>query len=437
VALRANGEEFSIDLALAEATEGSRRTFIGTVRDITVRKALEEQLLQAQRLESVGRLAGGIAHDFNNVLTAIVGFAQIMLQELPPKDPQRANAETIQDAANRATTLVRQLLAFGRQQVLRPEVLDLGDVVRGITPMLDRLLGEDVQISVSPTDGRWPVEADRSQLEQVIVNLAVNARDAMPKGGRLTIETSEVELDPDYARIHPEVAPGRHVMLAVSDSGSGMDLETQAHIFEPFFTTKEPGQGTGLGLATVYGIVRQSGGHIWVYSEPDHGTTFRLYFPRAAAPGEVDMETAAAEAAERQAALPRKSSAGTETILVAEDEESLRVLLDLVLRRLGYTVLVAEDAERALEIAQSRPIDLLVTDIVMPGQSGLELAAAVRKLMPDARILFMSGYTAAALKGHGQFATGEGLLEKPFTPEALGAAVRRELDSRPSPSPTE
>ena len=418
VGLRRSGEEFPIDVAFAEAGAGADRTYTGSIRDISVRKRLETQLLQAQRLESVGRLAGGIAHDFNNVLTAILGFARLMIDELPPGDRQREKVGEIEDAANRASGLVRQLLAFGRQQVLRPEVVDLGEVVRGVSPMLERLIGANVAITVPPAGRGLFVEADQGQLEQVVVNLAINARDAMPKGGRLVFEVAGVDLDAEYVAAHPEAATGPHVVLTVSDTGTGMDAETQAHIFEPFFTTKDSGQGTGLGLATVYGIVLQSGGHIWVSTEIDTGTTFRISFPRA---------TRAPEA--RPAALPAPASAtGKETILVAEDEESLRSLVKVVLTRLGYRVLLAANASAALEIASTEPFDLLVTDVVMPGRSGLELADAMREIVPHARVLYMSGYSEAALEGHGGIGGDDALIEKPFTPAALGIAVRQALD---------
>jgi PAS domain S-box-containing protein len=384
--------------------------------DLTERQQLEGQLHQAQRLESVGRLAGGIAHDFNNILTAILGFAGLILEDLPDGDPRRANAQAIEEAAQRATDLVRQLLAFGRQQVFRLEVVDIGEVVTRLSPMLQRLIGEDVTVTVVSPESSWPVEADRSQLEQVIVNLAVNARDAMPRGGRLTIEIANVDLNEQYAETHAEVSPGPHVMLAVSDTGTGMDAETTSRIFEPFFTTKEAGRGTGLGLSTVYGIVRQSGGHIWVYSELGRGSTFRLYFPRAT--------TQAASTQPPRAA--QQAVTGTETILVAEDEEILRALIDVILRRLGYTVLLAPNGEAALQIARERPIDLLLTDVVMPGQSGFELAAAIREVSPNTPVLMMSGYTSAALEPHG-LVEGEDLLQKPFTPDTLGQAVRARL----------
>jgi PAS domain S-box-containing protein len=418
VGLGRDGVEFPIDVSFAEDASGGFETFTGTIRDVTARKRLETQLLQAQRLESVGRLAGGIAHDFNNVLTAIGGFAQLLLADVPPGGPASGKIRVITDATNRASALVRQLLAFSRQQILRPEVLELGDVVRGVTPMLERLIGEDIEVAVGLVEDGWPVDADRGQLEQVIVNLVVNARDAMPSGGRLTIETANVDLDEDYVETHPEVTPGPHAMLAVSDTGLGMDAATRTQIFEPFFTTKDPGSGTGLGLATVYGIVRQSGGHIWVYSEPDRGTTFRLYFPRAAgAPARLVAES-----------RRPVSSGGAETILVTEDESTLRELVRVVLGRLGYRVLLAADAASALEIARSERIDLLVTDVVLPGRSGLELAEAMRADAAGLRVLYMSGYTAAALEDQGRFRGDVELLEKPFTPETLGVAVRRALD---------
>ncbi len=414
-----DGREIAVALYAAPLREAGAIT--GSVLrwvDLSERQELEARLDHAQRLESVGRLAGGIAHDFNNILTAIVGFTDLIQQDLPESDPQRGNVTAIRDSAERATSLVRQLLAFGRQQVLRPEMLDLGDLARGLATMLERLTGEDVTVSVPASAGLWPIEADQTQLEQVIVNLAVNARDAMPTGGRLTIETANVVLDAQYVETHPEVTPGPHVMLAVTDSGTGIALDTMSHIFEPFFTTKETGRGTGLGLATVYGIVGQSGGHIWVYSEPGQGTTFRLYFPRAA--GSVELP---------EAPMPSPTPVtGNETILVAEDEESLRVLIEIILRRLGYTVILAPNGAAAMEIARGRSIDLLLSDVVMPGQSGFDLAKSLRVTNPALRVLMMSGYTSAALEPHG-LVDGSALLQKPFTPGSLGQAVREALSA--------
>jgi two-component system cell cycle sensor histidine kinase/response regulator CckA len=417
VGLRSDGEEFPVEVAFAEGPDPHQPSFTGVIRDISGRKRLEAQLLQAQRLESIGRLAGGVAHDFNNILTAIIGFDQLLLDQLPEGDPRRAHAQAIGEAADRAATLVRQLMAFGRQQVLHPEVIDVGEVVEGLTPLLERVIGEDVRLTVRRAPGLRRVEADRGQLEQVIVNLAANARDAMPTGGRLTIETANVTLDTEYIRGHPDVRPGEHVMIAVSDTGEGMDSATQARIFEPFFTTKGQGRGTGLGLATVYGIVRQSGGHIYVYSEPGQGATFRVYLPVATTepvsmPASPDTET---------------SPNGRETILLAEDDDSIRDLLQIMLRRLGYTVLVAADAEDALGVAASQRIDVLVSDVVLPGRSGLELAEDIRSVAPGVRVLLMSGYTAAALEPRQSALEGYELLEKPFTPEALGRAIRRVL----------
>jgi two-component system cell cycle sensor histidine kinase/response regulator CckA len=416
-----DGHEIAAALFAARLGEGSGSTgVVLRLVDLSERQRLEAQLMQAQRLESVGRLAGGIAHDFNNILTAILGFSRMAQDDLPADAPQQESIRAIEESADRAAMLVRQLLAFGRQQVLRPQVLDLGHVVSGLIPMLGRLIGEDVVLSAQPAAGLHPIEADRGQLEQVIVNLVVNARDAMPRGGRLMIETQNVDLDAAYAETHPEVTPGAHVMLAVSDTGTGMDPETLAHIFEPFFTTKEAARGTGLGLATAYGIVKQSGGHIWVYSEAGRGTTFRLYFP----------VTQAAAAVTPDPSQPPLPVTGDETILVAEDEEILRSLIQIVLGRLGYTVLLAPDGASALEVVRQQRIDLLVTDVVMPGQSGFDLAAAVRSMDPRVGVLFMSGYTAAALESHGPAVRGELLLQKPFTPGTLGEAVRAALEAR-------
>ena len=417
VGRRSNGEEFPIEVAFAEDRSGDHRTFTGAIRDISARKNLEAQLARSQRLESVGRLAGGVAHDFNNILTAILGFARLTLDEPPNADPERQKVRAIEDAAVRGARLVAQLLAFSRQQVLRPEVLDLADVLDGLKPMLERLIGEDITISTRIADDRWRTEADRGQLEQVIVNLGVNARDAMPQGGRLTIEVSNAVLDNEYVASHPEATAGQHLLLTMSDTGEGMDAATQSRIFEPFFTTKEAGRGSGLGLATVYGIVRQSGGHVSVYSEPGRGTAFRVYLPRAVRP------------AERPAVhgMPPIETSGTETILVAEDEEVLRKLIDTVLSRLGYRVLMASDANEALEIAGREQVDMLLTDVVMPGGSGIDLANRIRVARPTFPVLFMSGYSAAALEQQ-EGPPAEDLLQKPFSPTDLGRAVRAALD---------
>ncbi len=387
--------------------------------EITERKSVEAQLLQSQKMEAIGRLAGGIAHDFNNLLTIITGFSDLLL-EIPGSDATtREYATEIRKAGERAALLTRQLLAFSRRQVLQPEVLDLNAVVSEVDSMLRRLIGEDIDLKtlLRPDLGR--VRVDPGQVHQIFMNLAVNARDAMPRGGKLTIETANVELDSAYARSHAEVKPGPYVMLAMSDTGTGMDAETQSRIFEPFFTTKEKGKGTGLGLATVYGIVKQSGGNIWVYSEPGHGTTFKIYLPQ------VD-ET------EPTAAPPvtsEKPPAASETILLVEDEAGVRALARRVLESRGYTVLEAGRGEEALQVSETHtgPIHLLLTDVIMPGMSGRALADRLAPMHPGMKVLFMSGYTDNAVVHHGVLESGIAFVQKPFTPEALLRKVREIL----------
>jgi PAS domain S-box-containing protein len=410
--------EFS---ATPQLHEGRLVGILGIGRDVTERVQLEQQLRQAQKMEAVGRLAGGIAHDFNNILTAITGYADLLLEDLGATDPRRQDADEIHKAADRAAGLTRQLLAFSRQQVLQPTVLEVNKLVSDLEKMLRRLLGEDVELGtrLAPTTGR--VKADPGQLEQVIMNLAVNARDAMPNGGKLTLETGNVDLDEAYAADHYPARAGPFVLLAVSDTGIGMSEETQAHMFEPFFTTKEKGKGTGLGLATVYGIIKQSGGFIWVYSEVGHGTTFKLYLPRV---------EELAERASQPAQAPARAARGTETVLVVEDEAPVRSVARQVLERHGYTVLEAPSAEAALDITTrySGTIHLLLTDVVMPGLNGRELASRLATLRPDARVIFMSGYTDDAVTRHGVLEPGSAYVQKPFTPDAIARKVREVLD---------
>ena len=379
----------------------------------------EEQLRQAQKMEAVGRLAGGVAHDFNNLLTVVLSYTSLLYESLDEGDDRRNDVLQIQRAGERASELTRQLLAFGRQQVLQPTVLDLHEVVRGIEPMLRRLIGEDLELLMTDPAQRGFIRADVNQMEQVILNLAVNARDAMPEGGRLTIETALVDLDDAYARAHEGSQPGPHVMLAISDTGAGMDKATQARICDPFFTTKEKGKGTGLGLSTVYGIIKQSGGSIWVYSEPGGGSTFKVYLPRT-----DDAPTVASPA-------PQATSLrGTETILVAEDEADVRLVVCDILRRNGYTVLEAQTSEDALSLAaRDGRIDLLLTDVVMPRLGGRALARRIVELRPGLRVLYMSGYTDDAIVHHGVLDPGVRLLQKPITPEALGRKVREVLEA--------
>jgi signal transduction histidine kinase/ActR/RegA family two-component response regulator/HAMP domain-containing protein len=379
----------------------------------------QDQLVQAQKMEAIGRLTGGIAHDFNNLLTVISGRSHLALDALPADHPQRRSLELIGRTAERAAALTRQLLAFSRRQILQPKVLDLNAVVSGLAPMLQRLIGEDIVFVTAPSPDLGRVKADPSQLEQVILNLAVNARDAMPQGGKLTIETANVELDDAYARRHAGVTPGRYVLLAVSDTGCGMGAETQARIFEPFFTTKEPGKGTGLGLATVYGVLQQSGGHIWVYSEPGQGATFKIYLPR--------VDDAAEPEGPVRATAPAR---GSEAILLVEDDEEVRAIARETLEGAGYEVLAASSAAEGLHLAGgvSRPLRLLLTDVVMPQMSGRELAQRMAGSHRDLRVLYISGYTDDAIVRHGVLEEGVAFLQKPFTPEMLLRRVREAID---------
>ena len=389
--------------------------------DVTERRQLEEQLRQSQKMEAVGQLAGGIAHDFNNLLTVIIGNSEIQQTMIEKGSPLVEPLDEVRRAADRAAVLTRQLLAFSRRQVLEPKVLDVNELITNLEKMLRRLISEDVKLiaALSPAAGR--VRADAGQLEQIIVNLAVNARDAMPTGGTLTIETANVELDEEYVREHLAVRPGAYVMIAVTDTGVGMSPETQSRIFEPFFTTKEPGKGTGLGLATVYGIAKQSGGSVWVYSELGRGTTFKIYFPRVE------------EVAEKRSVLApgERSVRGSETVLLVEDEPSVRKLSQMVLEKHGYTVVEAANAEEALGLAQTRegPIHLILTDVVMPKMGGADLATRVLALRPEIRVLYMSGYTDDAIVRQGLITEGRHFLQKPFTPAVLAKRVRDVLDA--------
>ncbi len=418
--IRRDGTPFDASLAVAplRAPDGRTTGSIAILADITERKLLEAQLLQAQKMESIGRLAGGVAHDFNNLLTAISGYSELLLLDAAMDDPRRADLEEIRSAASRAKALTGQLLAFSRRQIMTLEVLDLNEVVDGIAPLLRRLIGEDITLRAVTIADLGRVRADRGQLEQVIVNLAINARDAMPAGGSLTLETANVTLDDRHAAFHPDMTPGQYVVLAVTDSGVGMDEATRSHLFEPFFTTKEHGRGTGLGLATVYGIVRQSAGHIIVQSEPGFGSTFKVYFPRVEAPSEVVVDP-----------QPQPASGGNETVLVVEDDMSVRALTTEILRRHGYTVLVASDTAEALMVIGNHPdpIELLVTDVIMPGLSGPELAEQLTRMRPGMRVLYVSGYADETIVHHGILEPGVAFLAKPFTPDAFARKVREVL----------
>jgi signal transduction histidine kinase len=385
------------------------------------RRRLEENLRQAQKMEAIGQLAGGVAHDFNNILTAITGYSELLLHELPDGSSLRDDVGEIRKAADRAAGLTRQLLAFSRKQILAPRVLNLNTLVADLNSLLRRTLGENIDIVTNLAPDLWSVRADPGQLEQVIVNLGVNARDAMPEGGKLTIETSSVELDEAYAMGHLPVQPGAFVLLAVSDTGMGMSEETMAHIFEPFFTTKEKGKGTGLGLATVYGIVKQSGGFIWVYSEPGQGSTFKIYLPRVAEEAEPGHSPGAG--------APK---GGTETILLVEDEGGVRSLARRVLETLGYTILEAADSALAVGLADAYkgPIHLLLTDVVLPDSGGRKLAEQLMGRRAGLKVLYMSGYTENAIVHRGILEAKTAFLHKPFTPHELATGVRSALDAR-------
>jgi len=398
-----------------------------TVEDITERRQTqealrksEEQLRQWQRVEAIGRLAGGVAHDFNNLLMTIKGCSELLLNAFDRRDPRREEVEEILKAGERATSLTRQLLAFGRRQVLQPQVLDLNSLVINMDKMLRRLIGEDIQLVTVLDQELWSVKVDPGMVEQVIMNLAVNSRDAMPNGGKLTIETANIIHDENYASRHISMKPGYYVMVAVSDNGCGMDKETQSHLFEPFFTTKEKGKGTGLGLSTVYGIIKQSGGNIWVYSEPSQGTTFKIYLPRVEKTATVYKPKASSPPA----------PGGTETILLVEDEEAVRTMVSKILRNKGYTVLEAAHSEEAFEISERHegPIHLMVTDVIMPQMSGPELAERLAPRLPEMKVLYMSGYPDNTIVQHGVLEPGTAFLQKPFTLNALESKVREVLD---------
>ncbi len=417
---RKDGREIWVsDTAVVVRGSGSHPVMEGIIVDITERKLLETQLQQSRKMEAVGRLAGGIAHDFNNLLTIITGYTDMALSRLSVPAELRADIERIEHAADRAAALVRQLLAFSRKQVLQPKTLDLNAIVLNMDKLLRRLIDDNIEMRTKVQEDLGKVKADPAQIEQVIMNLVVNARDAMPKGGRLVLETSNAELDADYAVEHMTVKPGSYVMLAVSDMGVGMDEETIAHIFEPFFTTKEGGRGTGLGLSTVYGIVKQSGGYIWVYSEPGKGSTFKVYLPR--------VEETAEEPEGKT--VPFTEQRGTETILLVEDEEAVRDLVQTILAGHGYEVIVARDPQHAEEVAAKFPGDvhLLLTDVVMPGTSGRELAARIMAKRPAIHVLYMSGYTENVVTSGGLLEEGLAFLQKPFSPAVLIQKVHEVL----------
>ncbi len=419
--LRKNGTKTYAFLEESPLTDddGNYEGTIAGILDVTEYRALEAQLRQAQKMEAVGRLAGGLAHDFNNILTGITGYTMLLLSEAKEGSGWHRDLCQIQELADRAAILTRQLLAFSRHQPMEAMVLNLNELIRKITRMLHRLIGEDIKLEFRSSVGLENVRADPSQIEQVLMNLAVNARDAMPKGGRLVIQTANVTLDEEYADRHHEIMPGSYVMLSVSDSGCGMDEATRERIFEPFFTTKETGKGTGLGLSTVYGIVKQHGGSIWVYSELGRGSTFKIYFPRVPDPVQTPVTT-------RQPVAPQ----GSETILVVEDQAEVRSLVQRVLQKQGYTVLAATAPAEAedLFLQLGRQIALLVTDVVMPGLSGPDLYERLKKNYPSLAVLYMSGYSDSVVIRSGLPKRGTGFIQKPFSPDALGRKVRQVLD---------
>jgi two-component system cell cycle sensor histidine kinase/response regulator CckA len=426
--LKKGGATIVVEISAHDFAFEGRRARLVLANDVTERQTLEEQLRQSQKMEAVGQLAGGVAHDFNNVLSVVLGYGEMLLGQTEPGDPMHADVEEICKAAKRAADLTRQLLMFSRQQVLEPKVLDLNEVLAGMDRMLRRVLGADVDLVSRPALALGRVRVDPGSMEQVVMNLVVNARDAMPTGGMLTMETSNILLDEEYARDHIEVKAGPHVMLAVSDTGIGMDRATQARIFEPFFTTKDKSKGTGLGLSTVFGIVKQASGSVWVYSEPGKGTTFKVFLPRVDA--EVDV----------LGTRPAPDTVGgSETVLLVEDDDQVRAVARGILRKKGYIVLEARNAGEALLHAETHParIDLLLTDVVMPQMSGPQLAIRLTSIRPEIAVLCMSGYTDDSVVRHGVLESQIAYLQKPITSETLTSKVRTVLDAlkrRPRPS---
>ena len=417
---RKDGRVFQAEVTSHDLEFGGHKATLVVTQDITERKHLEDQLRQAQKMEAIGRLAGGVAHDFNNLMMIVKGHAELLLQDSRGNEKVHRKAEQIDKAADRAAAVTSQLLAFSRMQVLQPKVISLKAIVEELGRLLPRLIGEDIDLVIRTHDNLGLVRADVNQIEQVIMNLVVNARDAMPNGGRLIIETSSTDLDNPSKGSRPVLAPGGYVLLAVTDNGTGMDAETQAHIFEPFFTTKEKGKGTGLGLATVYGVVKQSGGHIWVYSEPGKGTSFKIYLPRVEEALKASVEVSG------PVKLPAEMPRGSETILLAEDEQDVREIAREFLTMSGYTVLEAKDGIDALEAARnhSEKIDILLTDMVMPGMAGRDLARHLTVLRPGIKVIFMSGYTEYSATHHDGWDPSSVLLTKPFTRETLVHTIR-------------
>jgi signal transduction histidine kinase len=395
-------------------------------RDVTERRKLEEQLMQAQRIEAIGTLSGGVAHDFNNILTVILGHTEVLQQALQSSPAEYDHLKSIDEASRRASNLTRQLLAFSRKQVLQPKVFNLNSLIVDLDKMLRRLIREDIEFRTVTDPQLGAIRADPGQIEQAVMNLVLNARDAIKSGGKITIETANVTLDEDYARGHAGARPGPHVMLAVSDTGEGISPEILTHIFEPFFTTKELGRGTGLGLSTVYGIVKQSGGNIWVYSQPGRGTTFKIYLPRIEGPVPSPVESPQPPA-----------TSGAETVLLVEDEPALRDLIKIALTGSGFTVLAAPSPADALTLSRGHtgPLHLLLTDVIMPGMDGPALAKQVKKERPDIKVLFMSGYATNFIMHDGVVDPGTNFLEKPFHPRTLLSKVREVLDGGPRSGP--
>ena len=413
---RRDGSVIDVEISAGRIRFEGLDAALVVARDVTERRRMEERLAEAEKMEAVGRLAGGVAHDFNNLLTVISGYAALLREDPSAAEP----LDEIVHAAEQATALTRQLLAFSRRQVLNPQAVDVNEIVAGMRSMLERIIGDDVQVAVRLADAVAPVEADRAQIERVVLNLAANARDAMPRGGRLTIETADVELEASYVATHGEVTPGRHAVLAISDTGIGMSQEVRKRLFEPFFTTKDGGGGgTGLGLATVFGVVKQSGGSIFVYSEECRGSAFKIYLPATSRPVEPSMDGG-----------KPASHRGTETLVVVEDDASLRTLVRIMLGDCGYQVLEAADADSAMELCGEHPggVDLLLTDVVMPDIGGRALADRLIALFPHLRVLFMSGYSDEAVFRHGMIRPDTAFIEKPFSQAALARKVRDVLD---------
>ncbi len=420
--LRKDGSVIFADIQTTSAVIDGLECNVGFFTDVTKRMQIEEQFRQAQKMEAIGTLAGGVAHDFNNILTTIIGYADLMLMTVETDKPLTEEIEEIKLAGERAAALTRQLLAFSRKQIVQPKILDLNKLLTGIEKMLVRLIGEDIEILIIPKSDLWKIEIDPGQMEQVIMNLVVNAKDAMPNGGKLTIETVNMDLGENYFTDHGivEKHPGSYVVLTVSDTGIGMDKEAQERIFDPFYTTKEKGKGTGLGLSTIYGIVKQNNGFIWVYSEPGQGSTFKVYLPKVK--GDVKGE--------EKERTPVIKLAGFETVLIVEDDDSLRKLTQKSLQPHGYRILVAENGEDALRVSKEHEgtIDLLITDVVMPRMGGKEVAERLQPLHPQMKIIYMSGYTDDSIVHRGVLAPGLNFLEKPFSPAGLARKVREVLD---------